>query len=45
MDRNTATILTALAVILIIVQYLPLLLLVVAAGIGVDVVRRHTGAH
>ena len=43
MDRNAATILTALAVILLIVQYLPMLLLIAAIGIGVGVVRRHNG--
>lgn len=43
MDRSTATILTALAVILLIVQYLPMLLLIAAIGIVVGVVRRHNG--
>jgi len=43
MDRNAATILTASAVILLIAQYLPMLLLLAAIGIGVGVVRRRSG--
>jgi len=43
MDRNVATILAALAVILLIVQYLPGLVLIAALGYGVGVVRQLNG--